>query len=54
MTEETKVMAQDAEDAALAAPPDDENEALIEAHMTFVITVISAALFIGSVIIFIL
>ena len=54
MTEETKMTTQDAEDAALAPPPDDENPALIEAHKTFVITVISAALFIGSVIIFIL
>ena len=54
MTEETNVTTQEAEDAALAAPPDDENQALIEAHKTFVITMISAALFIGSVLIFIL
>ena len=43
-----------AEDAALAAPPDDENPAIIEAHKTFVVTMISAALFIGAVLIFIL
>jgi len=54
MTEETKVTTQDAADAALAAPPDDENQALIEAHKTFVITMIGSALFIGSVLIFIL
>jgi hypothetical protein len=54
MTDETNVTTQEAEDAALAAPPDDENPALIEAHKTFVITMISAALFIGSVLIFIL
>ena len=54
MTEETQVTSTDAEDAALAAPPDDENPALIEAHKTFVITMISSALFIGAVLIFIL
>ncbi len=54
MTEETKVTSQGAEDAALAAPPDDENPAIIEAHKTFVITMIGSALFIGSVLIFIL
>jgi hypothetical protein len=42
------------EDAALAAPPDDENPAIIDLHKTFVITVISAALFVGAVVIFIL
>jgi hypothetical protein len=54
MTEETQVTGNDSEDAALAAPPDDENPALIEAHKTFVITMISSALFIGAVLIFIL
>lgn len=54
MTEENRVMTQDAEDAALAAPPDDQNQAIIEAHKTFVITMVSAALFIGAVMIFIL
>jgi len=54
MTEETQVAAQDPGDAALAAPPDEENEALIEAEKTFVITMIGAALFIGSVLVFIL
>ena len=29
MTEETNVTTQEAEDAALAAPPDDENQALV-------------------------
>ena len=54
MTEETEVTTQEAEDAALAAPPDDKNQALIDAHKTFVITMIGSALFIGSVLIFIL
>lgn len=54
MTEESKVMTEDAEDAALAAPPDDENPAIIEAHKAFVITMIGSALFIGSVLVFIL
>ena len=54
MSEESQVMTQDAEDAALAAPSDDENPAIIEAHKTFVITMITSALFIGAVLIFIL
>ena len=37
MSDETQVMTQDAEDAALAAPPDDQNPAIIEAHKTFVV-----------------
>ncbi|MCG6956478.1 MAG: hypothetical protein LJF04_10870 [Gemmatimonadetes bacterium] len=41
-------------DAALAPPPDGLNEALIDAKQTFIITVISAALFIGAVFVFIL
>jgi hypothetical protein len=41
-------------DAALAPPPDALNEALIDAKQTFIITVISAALFIGAVFVFIL
>ena len=49
MTEETKMTTQDAEDAALAAPSDDENPALIDAHKTFVITLIGSALFGSSV-----
>lgn len=42
------------EDAALAAPPDDQNPALLDARKTFIITVIGAALFIGAVFVFIL
>jgi len=37
-----------------APPPDDENPALIDAHQAFIITVVSAALFIGVVTVFIL
>lgn len=41
-------------DASLAPPPDERNPALIDAEHTFVITLISAALFIGAVFVFIL
>ncbi len=47
-------VAHDAPDAALAPPPDEENPALIDAEQAFVITLISAALFIGAVFVFIL
>ncbi len=40
--------------ADLAPPPDDRNPPIIDARKTFVITMISAALFIGAVIIFVL
>jgi len=42
------------EDAALAPPPDDRNPALIDAEHAFIITLISSALFIGAVFVFIL
>ena len=42
------------EDAALAAPPDDQNPAFLDARKTFIYTVIGAALFIGAVFVFIL
>ena len=42
------------EDAALAAPPDEQNPALLDAQKTFLFTVIGAALFIGAVVVFIL
>ena len=54
MSENKQVTTPDAGDAALAPPRDEENPALIEAHKTFVITMIGSALFIGSVLIFIL
>jgi len=41
------------EDAALAAPPDELNPALIDARKTFIFTVILAALFIGAVVVLI-
>ena len=41
-------------DAALAPPPDDQNPALIDAEHAFIITLISSALFIGAVFVFIL
>jgi len=43
-----------AEDAALAAPPDAQNPAIHDAKKTFLATAILAALFIGSVFLFIL
>ena len=54
MTEETNPMTQADEDAALAAPPDEQNPAMIDAYKTFIYTMIGAILFIGSVIVFIL
>lgn len=43
-----------AEDEALAPPPDEKNPALIDAEHAFIITLISSALFVGAVFIFIL
>lgn len=44
----------EAEDPALAPPPDERNPAIIDAEHTFIITLISSALFIGAVFVFIL
>lgn len=44
----------DAEDPALAPPPDERNPAIIDAEHTYVITLITSALFIGAVFVFIL
>ncbi|HKJ00827.1 MAG TPA: hypothetical protein VJ997_00190 [Longimicrobiales bacterium] len=41
-------------DSALAPPPDEKNPALIDAEHAFIITLISAALFVGAVFVFIL
>lgn len=54
MAAENELPDQADEDAALAAPPDAQNPAIIDAHKIFVATMISAALFIGSVILFVL
>ena len=43
-----------ADDAALAAPPDERNPALIDLKRAFTLTMIFAALFIGAVVVFIL
>ncbi len=43
-----------AEDAALAAPPDGSNPALIDLRTTFIWTLVLFALFMGAVILFIL
>ena len=42
------------DDVAMAPPPDERNPALIDAEHAFVITMISAALFIGAVFVLIL
>jgi len=42
------------EDAALAAPPDEQNPAIHDARLTFLATIIGAALFVGAVVVFIL
>ena len=54
MTHDHQAPTPDARDAALAPPPDDVNPALIDLKTTFTLTMILAALFIGSVIVFIL
>lgn len=45
---------QAAGDAPPAPPPDERNPAIIDAEHTFVATLLSAALFIGAVFVFIL
>lgn len=53
MTQDTtNTVPHDDEDAALAAPPDDKNPAIIDARKTFVVTLVGAALFIGAVFVF--
>ena len=55
MTSDHKAPAtRDAEDAALAPPPDAVNPAMLDLDKTFTLTLILAALFIGAVIVFIL
>lgn len=49
-----KPAAHDPADGALAPPPDEKNPALIDAEHAFIITMISSALFIGAVFVFIL
>ena len=43
-----------AEDAALAAPPDAQNPALIDLKKTFKLTMLLFGLFVGAVIVFVL
>jgi hypothetical protein len=40
-------------DPALAPPPDDQNQALLDARAVFIIVLIGVALFVGSVFLFI-
>jgi hypothetical protein len=44
----------DADDAALAPPPDGVNPALLDLNTAFTLTMILSALFIGAVVVFIL
>ena len=53
MSEETHPIVSES-DGALAAPPDDQNPAIIDARKTFVITMVGSVLFVGAVVIFIL
>ena len=48
------VKATDSRPAPLAALPDRENPAIIDARKTFTITLISTVLFVGAVLVFIL
>ena len=54
MTQEGKAVVHETEDAALAAPADDKNPAIIDLEHTFVVLLIGAALFVGAVFVFIL
>ncbi|HSG07951.1 MAG TPA: hypothetical protein VLA36_06325 [Longimicrobiales bacterium] len=50
----TNDMTTDTTDSELAPPPDEKNPALIDAEHAYIITLISAALFVGAVFVFIL
>jgi len=54
MSESTQVVPAEEGLDPLAPPPDDENPALFDAEKTYVITVMSAILFCGAIIVFIL
>lgn len=54
MTNETTTVAGEGGSEVAEALPDDRNPAIIDARKTFIITLVSAALFIGAVFIFIL
>jgi len=54
MSESTQVVPPEEGLDPLAPPPDDENPALFDAEKTYVITVMSAILFCGAIIVFIL
>jgi hypothetical protein len=55
MTEQATTPVAPGADASVPAPlPDDRNPAIVDARKTFIITIVSAALFIGAVFIFII
>lgn len=54
MTQEVKTVDHEAGDAALTAPSDEKNPAIIDLEHTFIVLLIGAALFIGAVFVFIL
>lgn len=54
MTQEGNPVPTEAEDTSLTPPADDQNPALIDAEHTFIVLLISTALFVGAVFVFIL
>jgi hypothetical protein len=54
MTDETTTVSGESAGEVVEALPDDRNPAIIDARKTFIITLVSAALFIGAVFILIL
>ncbi len=54
MTDDTTTVADERGGQVVEALPDDRNPAIIDARKTFIITLVSAALFIGAVFILIL
>lgn len=50
----TTPVAPEADASVPVALPDDENPAIVDARKTFIITIVSSALFIGAVFIFII
>ena len=54
MTDQTTAVTDTSEDGVPAPLPDDRNPAIVDARKTFIITLVSAALFIGAVFILIL
>ena len=54
MSSEPKPTTPASTEEGLAAPPDEQNPAIIDARKTFIYIVLGAAAFIGAVVVFIL